>query len=356
MLKLRILVVMLAVAAGLIAAPVFADHGTPSGVAATVTPGLVAVTVSEAAVSYGTVNLSTSSTLSTGEPASQFCISTTAVLTVTNSGNINANFNISGGNSFQDLGSGAISSIDGDGSTVTVVTSSSQGLTGDDVGSFVIIEGAGVFNGTFTINSVTPDITFTYGDDTNPVSPVTTGTWEVVGLSGADNSGRDLALPTVVSGSSINQYAHMYTTHGGDNATDPTACDFLGEDLAIATGTITSFLDGDLPANGEVANSTVVVSSSAHGLVEGDEVTISGSNIGSYNNVFLISIIGVANLANEFRISQAFVTDETGGSPGWVLPDDVSTDGGLTTNQSGLATGVAGGDTFDVKIKVKRTG
>ena len=332
--KLQVLVAMLAMVTGLIAGPVFADHQSTGGVAATVTPGLVSVSVSAAPVGYGTVLLSpaTGFPLTTGEPSPQNCATSPAALvTVLNNGNLNADFSIKGANSSELVDTGTISTQTGAAGTVTVTTSAPHGLTVPDEALQVRIRGAGAFNGIFEIAVVTPaSSSFSY------VSPVTgtlaAGTFEVRGLPGSGDTGWDLNLPAGVTDNSVDLYAHGYTALGGSVAG---ACDFAGSANPGANGKITT-ITGAGPI-------TTVTTATPHGLPASATVIISGTV--NYNGEFLIP----APSGSTFDLPIPFVAAEAGG---FFAQNNVSTDGALTLANTPLGANAVPNSTTNVFLQV----
>ena len=327
--KFRLFVLMLAMVAGLIAAPVSADHQTRGGVRATVSPGIISVSVAPFDVGYGVVNLS-SDVLSFAEPSGQECdlAAPFEAFTATNTGSIDAEFNIRGNDSFQLEGS-LISVFQsfGTGSQTRVIPVS-QG-TNLANGDFVRIQGSTNYNGFFVITDVASNVSFVIDRAFNSgeVSGLVS-TWSHGLASGSAGTGWDLVgSGTAVENSSGDEYAHQYTTHGGNVSADPTACDFAGADPAKSSGGINAFANGG-------ASLTLVTTDAPHGLVGGDTVTIL-TGPPAYVGTFIVD--SPVPTTSDFRIPVAFTVTGTGT---WEQPDDVLTDGHLSTSLSLLADSV----------------
>ena len=98
------LAVVMAIVAALAALPVYATHGDPATVAATVTPGLVSVTLDTTIIAYGTLSLGTTDnepidTSDDNGDQTQICGSTAQAITATNNGNVTGNISIRGDDS-----------------------------------------------------------------------------------------------------------------------------------------------------------------------------------------------------------------------------------------------------------------
>ena len=328
--NLRLFVVMLAMVAGLIGGPVFADHNTPGGVAATVTPGLVSVSLSQATVGYGTVELSTSSTLSFAELTGQDCATPTAVFNAQNTGNLNAEFNISGGDSFQTV-TGAISAFSGStGSKPTLVTAAILAAASLTPGDSVFITGTTNYNGEHTIAGPTGTTFFI------PVAlaGTETGTWFHGLDSGSIGTGWDLDTRANVLGTTVNLYSHSYTSFGGGDAN---ACEVAGTESTSTSGSV-AVTEG--PSGDGIV---VVTTGGVHGLVTGDVVVISGTT--DYNGSFTIEVTSTT----EFLIADTYVSDQSGGT---FIHEIVLTDGELSTSQSPLASLVTLGSSVNVFLEL----
>ena len=326
--------------------PVSADHATPGSVAATVTPGLVSVSVSKASVGYGQLVLSTSTALNFAEPTAQTCDQPGPVRSffATNTGNINAELRIRGENSFE-TETGPITVFNDLGGGVTQVTSTGHPLSNGDA---VTITDTTTYNGTFTIAGVAAG-SFNIIHTGNTAE--TTGNWTHNLASGSTGAGWDLNVsPAAVQGGAGNEYSHLYTTHGGLVTSDPTACDFAGLDPNQVSGlSITAFLDGNAAGPNTQIPNTTIATSATHGLVDGDRVNIT-SGVSPYNGIFVVSLVGVGTPADNFRIAVSFISDGTGT---FDLLDDVLTDGPLdVASLSPLAPVVVPTGTVDVFLLV----
>ena len=98
------LAVVMAIVATLATLPAYATHNTPAVVSATVTPGLVSVTLDTSLIAYGTLNLGLANQepIDTSDAANnqtQVCSTTTEPITATNSGNVNGDISIRGADS-----------------------------------------------------------------------------------------------------------------------------------------------------------------------------------------------------------------------------------------------------------------
>ena len=291
-------------------------------------------------MAYNVVPLSTSTLLSVAEPSGQTCAvaAPLSVITVTNTGNINAAFNISGGDSFQVV-SGAITGYSGaNGASPTTVTATSlpSGLTAAE---FVIITGTSNYDGVHAITSVIGG-----GTPTGFVIPVafnntetSGGTWKHKLDPGSPNSGWDLSNPaTEILGATVNKYGHSYTATGGIGSVE--FCDFAGTQSTPTSGTA-AFADGT------VSDGKVLVTSSApatHGLSSGDLVTLTGSS--NYNGNFHITVL----TASTFEINTPFVGADSGS---W-SNDKILTDGTLTSGNSLLASRVVAGSPVKVFLQL----
>ena len=297
--KLRVFVVMMAVVAGLMAGPVFAQQTGTGTVSATVTPGLVSITVSPDSIGYGIVPLS-----EIAEPNFQNCNddNPTPAFVVTNSGNLDAEFRIKGAASFE-FQTGTITNIvtiDND-DTVTV-TSADHGLTvSDDSGKTLIIDGTSNFDGTsISLSGMTVVDTnsFTY-EDSSKSSVVSDEdglfTWAIVG----DPSTTGWVLGT--SSEALNEdntYAHLFTSSGGtDSVRD---CDFDGDSAGDETGSISGVSVTD-PVGG------ATIASVGHGLDDGDKITIN-TELDQYDGETTITVVDV----DSFEIPIGFTSSSTG--------------------------------------------
>lgn len=207
---MKILVVMMAMVVGLIAAPVSANHVSPSDtVSATVEPGLIAVTVTKGNLDYSLVEFSTSTTLSRAEPTSQSCSGSSGpAFTAKNTGTLTADFLIKGGPSAGVISTGTISGsyADGGSGLKTTVTSTAHGLT---TGNIVFISGTANYNGVFSVTVLTNDtfdITATFVAGTAEANAA----WVQIGSPGSGGSGWDLVIPSAVK-TTDDAYGHQFT-------------------------------------------------------------------------------------------------------------------------------------------------
>ena len=98
------LAVVMAIVVTLATLPAYGSHNTPASVSATVTPGLVSVTLDTGIVAYGTLNLGSvnNEPIDTSDDANdqgQICSSSTEPITATNNGNVSGDISIRGANS-----------------------------------------------------------------------------------------------------------------------------------------------------------------------------------------------------------------------------------------------------------------